>query len=692
MCIFAPMEFYCLNILDFWFPLKYVLPVITIVSVISFIVLFLIMYKTNGKKRLIFAKIVFVLFICLYIQGNFLNTGYSQMNTAVVEWSSMVKKGIINTIIWIFIILIPFLIKPLKDERKFNKFSGIISGFVILIECITLFVLIIFVYYDGNYRETVNKDYYLDETNIFNMSKEENIVFIMSDSLEGEFLTKALEEHPEYKEIFSDFTFFDNTTGCSVLTYMSMPTLLTGEVIEVGKTLQENINNCFSNSMLYPVLLENDFEVEWYTSLALVPTNTDNQIISNKVNKELQVDGKSKIKLSTLLYECVGYKYMPHFLKSIFYINTDEFNKVTSNEVKSYFMDDVELYNFLIENGVTNNSSKKTFKVIETYGCHYPFTMNENVKEDNSDSYKNMSLEEQQNQEILASLNLLAKYIEYLKKAGVYDNTTIIFGADHGFENRYNPTLMIKKKDEKHDEIVINNAPVSMLEDFIPTILNIASNSKDYGKDVYDYVEGESRQRKVNNFYFARDEKNVVYVESNIVMTTEGQAKDINSYYILDEEFSKVDTLEKEYKFGKKINFLNNSNEKYVKTEGILRRIGDNAGRGTTIGHKASIEIKPKKTNKDVEASLIVKRSYLDNQKIVISANGEKLYEKTIDETKDRFRIRFTIPEEIWNSSDNLKITFDFPNAAPYDDEYSNLRWGNDWVIRAFIFESIKFN
>ena len=103
------------------------------------------MYKTNGKKRLIFAKIVFVLFICLYIQGNFLNTGYSQMNTAVVEWSSMVKKGIINTIIWIFIILIPFLIKPLKDERKFNKFSSIISGFVILIVLLYLYLLFLYI-------------------------------------------------------------------------------------------------------------------------------------------------------------------------------------------------------------------------------------------------------------------------------------------------------------------------------------------------------------------------------------------------------------------------------------------------------------------------------------------------------------------------------------------------------------------
>lgn len=688
--IFAPIEFYYLNIFDFWFPIKFVIPTILVLSTVIFTVLFVFLTNVKGSKRLISTKVLFGLFLGLYIQGNYLNLGYGQLDGRDVNWDLMINKGIINLLIWIIILVIFFIIPYFKKEKNFYKFSNIISVLIVSVQTITL--LIVWLSYTSTTKSAeVNKDYYLEQSNIFNMSEEENIVFFMADSFEAKYFEDIIKENPKYRSIFSDFTFFENTTGCSLLTYMSMPMMLTGEELEVGKTLQENINNGFEKCNLYSVLKESGFQTEWYTDYALVPTNTDNNIITNKVNKQLQVNTKSKLKISSLLFECVLYKYMPHFLKPIFNVDVGEFNVINSVNINPYFIDDIKLNKYLLDKGMTVSAKNKTFKVIETNGIHYPFNMNECAEKDNSTGYDTLSDADKQKKQLIGTLKIFENYIEELKESGVYDNTTIIYVADHGFENRYNPLLMVKRKNEKHKELVVNNAPISLVEDFIPTIMNIATNSKKFGKDIYDYKEDEHRSRRINNYYFARDEYNQIFVESNIIMTTESKASDKSSYVIYDQIFPNIDSLEKEYKFGKAIDFMNNKNVKYISTNGILRRRGDVTDKGTTIGNTCNMTIKPRKTNNDVNAELTIDRVYNDKQRMIIKADDRIIYEGVYTQTDKRFEINFTIPKEVWNSNEFLTLNFEFPDASTYSSDVSSARLGTDWVQRAFIFKSIKF-
>lgn len=690
LLIFAPIEFYYLNIMDFWFPVKFVLPTIIITAIVAFGGITVLLYKLPDKKRFILSKIFFVLLVCLYLQGNFLNIGYQQLNGSEENWSAMIFKGVVNTLIWLGIILFFFALPLFKDEKIFEKVSNISSIIIFGIEIITLFVVVI-LYNSTTYAFNINKDYYLDESNIFNMSEDENIVFYMADSLEAKFMAEIFEENPEYKNIFSDFTFFDNTTGCSLLTFMSMPTMLTGEELVVGETLQKNINENLEKSNLYTELNNLGFETEWYTDLALVPTNTDNEIITNKVSKELKIDAKSKIKISSLLYECVLYKYTPHFVKPLFNIDATEFNNINSVNINPYFIDDAHLNEKLLEEGVQKTASNKRFKVIETNGVHNPFTLNANGEISTNEEYAELTIEEKQKEQLKGVLKIFENYINELKAEGVYDNSTIIFVADHGFENRYNPTLMVKRKQDKNDTLQINHAPISLIEDFIPTILNIASNSKNFGKDIYDYSEDEERIRKINNYYFARDEYKQIFVESNIVLSTDSKASDFESFKILDQVFPDIETLKEEYKFGKIINFSNGRNLKYVTTNGILHRDGDVTYKGATIGNKCTVKLKTPQTPNDIKALLVIKQAY-SHQKITIKANDMVVYDNAVEESDNKINLEFNIPAEVWNSNELLNLEFEFPNAHTYSNEASSSRLGTDWVQRAFIFESIKFD
>ena len=156
------------------------------------------------------------------------------------------------------------------------------------------------------------------------------------------------------------------------------------------------------------------------------------------MNKELETDAKSKIRISFLLYKCVLYKYAPHFVKPLFNIDATEFNNVNAVNVNPYFIDDVHLNEKLLEEGVQKIASNKRFKAIQTRGVHEPFILDANGEVGNGDEYSKLTDEEKKEEQLKGVLKIFENYINELKAEGVYDNTTIIFVADHGFDNRYN--------------------------------------------------------------------------------------------------------------------------------------------------------------------------------------------------------------------------------------------------------------
>lgn len=688
--VFAPLEFYYSNVFDLWFNIDYILPLIIIAGVFVFISVLLITIFTKNRVHKIICKIVFLLTVSLYIQGNYLNIGYEVLNGNDVDWNSMIFKGIINTVIWIAILVIPFFIKLFDDEKIYRVIFNIICMLIILIQIFTLITVICIDYLSSNaHNKIINSSFYMDTSNIFNLSKNKNIVVFISDTFEGTYMNEILEKYPEFKEKLKDFIYFDNTTTASLMTYSSMPTLLTGEHLQIGNNLKENMNYCFENTNFYETLKQNEYDIELYTSLPLIPTN-DKDLIKNKIEKKMIIDTNSKIKLTSLLYKCVFYRYMPHFLKSKFIVDTSEFNKINSTNVNSFYIDTVDDVAFnkqLINEGIESNSSKNQFKLYHLNGVHTPYYMTENIEYDRSKEYINLSTDERRLNQAVGSLNILLNYVENLKKSNLYDNTTIIFLADHGWQNRYWVNFMIKKANY-NSNFSINHAPISTDTDLLPTILNIATNSKNYGKDIFDYTENENRIRNVYNYVFTRGD-NTYNVLSRLTITTNEDASNYNSFYVSDYEYIDSETNpKKEYEFNKKININNSKNAKYAILNGFLMQNIRSVAKGTNIGQEANIKIKPKKTEEDVTATFLIDKVYFDNQKIIFSLEDTVLYEIELNEKDENREITFTIPKELWNKNDILNLKLKFPNAKLGNAE--NL--GEETLFMSILLKEVKFS
>ena len=365
------------------------------------------------------------------------------------------------------------------------------------------------------------------------------------------------------------------------------------------------------------------------------------------------------------------YRYLPHFLKPHFLINNNEFYEIKSNDTalsykeKTYYPEDVAFNEALIDGGITTKNKKKSFKFYQTNGMHIPYDTTPDLKYNKSEEYSKLEDKDKRFNEGIASINLLCNYIEELKKAGAYENTTIIFLADHGYNNRFYTTLLVKKANTDQD-FTISSAPVSLLTDLVPTILNIATNTKNYGKDFFDYSEGEERTRQVYDYTYETNMfgGNNYEVISRMIFQTDGNASDKESFYVVDEEYENENKiLTEKYIFGTTIETDKIPESASINLLGVaLQKVNSNIQAGCNISKNTFLVVNSEKSEKDVTAIINYSRIYSGNQTVNFKINGETIYTATLNNFGKK-EVSFKIPKEIWNSTEQVTIEIEYPDA-----------------------------
>ena len=188
-----------------------------------------------------------------------------------------------------------------------------------------------------------------------------------------------------------------------------------------------------------------------------------------------------------------------------------------------------ENYDFcdkLESEGLTARNGDKTFVVQHLMGTHL-------FKNDEFGKYKEGASYEETT---LGCLHIVSQYIRQMKEVGVYDNSTIIITADHGWEYGQQPVFFIKEAGASLDEIEDNNAPVSFHE-LLPTIARIAGVDMT-GATIYDFKPDEKRERTLYIRNYLEEYPDVPYFgggktgTSNVYMgfTYTGDESDLLEY------------------------------------------------------------------------------------------------------------------------------------------------------------------
>ena len=361
---------------------------------------------------------------------------------------------------------------------------------------------------------------------IFTLSKTgKNVIVFMLDRAISGFIPYIIEEKPEIKNQFSGFTYYPNVISYGAHTMFGAPPIFGGYEYtpkEINKNDSKLLKDKHNEALkLLPYLfLENGYDIticdpplanyKWIPDLSIFDDYPEincfltKGMFSSEISKQAKLLVEKKLQRNFFCYSL--FKSFPTILQPLLYDDGVYF--YSDPEIPSTeFIDNYSVLQALPRITKISNTNQNTFISITNETTHntqklYPpeYTL---FPSDNSTFNKiehfNTKIQNEHYDINIASLIQIAKWLDFMKKNDVYDNTRIIIVSDHGwtndidasslgcFENMImknididisivNPLLLIKdfnSKEFKIDNTFMTNADV-------PTIAtnNLIKNPK----------------------------------------------------------------------------------------------------------------------------------------------------------------------------------------------------------------------
>ena len=461
--VFEPLLMYSTNQLDFWFdlalmagPMLIGFAVFFFGSAAVFTAAYLINKAIVKEKEpnvyRVIAIVVFLVFFAAYLQGNLLAGSLPALDGSVIDWTQFGKNDFITLTVWLALIgLGVFLLIKLgiKSALKYVAGFTVVVFVMLTISLVTELI---------SWNAFARKDSIITTSKDFDsISSDKNFIIILNDAVGSLEFGSVLEENPEYKKVFEDFTYFPDTLGCYPCTRDTIPLVLSGGLNKNEMEFEEFSSQSLNKSPFFKELTDRGYDINLYEP-ELIWYGSKNFNINNSADyKNYRLPFKSFFH-EEMKY--IGYKYLPYRLKRYSDIESMDFNGL----VDKYIWDNRTIYGLAQNTPALDKKSGKSFKFVHTEGAHIPFQYDKDLNFlEGYGTYE---------QKIEATITMLNAYIERLKANGAYDNTVIIIMADHGNTNlnsatdmlvRANPMFMVKGIGESH-EFTVSEKPLSYLD------------------------------------------------------------------------------------------------------------------------------------------------------------------------------------------------------------------------------------
>lgn len=530
--LYAPVDLYCSNIDEFWFDFDVLLRMAAMmfgIGLVTLTLLYLLAAWIHPYLYRIGLAVGLAVLLITYVQGNFLVGNLPVLDGTSISWedySALQTESVILCIVVLAIVVLLFL---LLKKQLFGKACMYISA------CLSLMLLVTAIteVFGSDALEPKLK-LQISTKNEFVMSGEQNFVIFILDAADSREFSYLLEQNPEYRDIFADFTYYENTVGAYSCTRYAVPYILSGKWYECDTSFEEYMEDLYNTSPLIEELENRNYRIGLYEP-DLHAQNNDVLRFDNIFEAEFKV--KSYLGMARQELKLVGYRYAPYWLKKYCVLKQAAFDEqleagegsgeITASMENRVFLD------HLNAGGITVDDTENSFKFIHLEGAHSPYVYDAevNIIDESQGTYA-------QNME--ASVTLAERYLSALKKSGTYDNTAIIVMSDHGFNRDIdnadmgdNPfmrpcgLLLIKGVGETHDTMQISEAPVSY-EDLQEAYRRLLDGA--WSDAVFDCREGDHRDRRYL-WYAVTDEDYLVEYQQT------GYASDLSTMIPTGREF-----------------------------------------------------------------------------------------------------------------------------------------------------------
>lgn len=374
------------------------------------------------------------------------------------------------------------------------------------------------------------------KTDIFNFSKtQQNILFIISDTIQSDIFMKALQEYPDLKEEFEGFVYYPNLLSVSSITYLSVPAIVGGNYyhpINTWKRIKKNGGDYKQEALNAYTNLIHGAEKEGYQISLWAGYPADKEKLKKIANKNIEIVDdlleayafqqtikKNKIgnkKQENNIGDFISFgffKIFPYTLRTKVYVGNGWIFGESLYFSHIYLAVQTTAHLNIVNEIFDTNSKEKTFKIIHEFSNHYPWLMDYNndcrfvvSKTD----YKKSFLTDKESliySNHLCYLEKIKKLFATMKRNGVYDNTKIILVSDHGVKGyKINTNEALDKKTQSSHALLlvkdfgqknglrIDHSFVSNAQAFYEVCNAISNNS--------NIIGCEEKIREENNRFF----------------------------------------------------------------------------------------------------------------------------------------------------------------------------------------------
>ncbi len=510
---YAPLEILFLNKESLFFNTGQIIKVIFpmfIAGTAAGVLVILLIWLISEKAAFVGIVIYAAAYICTYVQGTFFLKNIPYMNGRNVEWDSLIWGRMESYLLWpVVAVLVCILIKKFGKNvfHTVIRFACVFISLVLIVTELTLFV---------QSKSYLSGDVIATSKNMLKMSNDKNFIIFVLDSINTRMAYQLFDEHEEYREIFEDFTYYPNMIGAYGETMESVTFILSGDWYENDENFNTYRINAYKNSRLFSKLEEQNYIMGLYTDELAY----DKSLVDRFDNISELVRGVTSYRgAMECMVKLAGYRYGFFDLKRYFDFDISEcYDYFTPKEYSHTVWENKDFCD-MIETGDFTFTDKPVFKYIHIRGAHVPWNTNTSMEYVSEGvSYETM---------VEMSFNVAKKYLDELKEQGVYDNSVIVIMADHGYNmedpssdfDHHTPFFCVKGIGEQHS-MEVSDAPVSYadLQEAFAKLLD-----GNPGGDIFDYHEGDERERR---YLFFESGNNDYMVE--IVQT--GHAFDISGF------------------------------------------------------------------------------------------------------------------------------------------------------------------
>jgi membrane protein insertase Oxa1/YidC/SpoIIIJ len=287
-----------------------------------------------------------------------------------------------------------------------------------------------------------------------------NVVFIIADMFNGNYMGRALDERPEYSDLLEGFVWYPNAVSVSSVTATSLPGILGGwdfaprQLNKMPGTGDQKLTQAAEK--FFGGVARKGYEIGAVdcvdVDLDALKGNLGEDRITTLSSSDFEgywkarhdfhggdLDGNPK---NTLLSMLTLFRSAPFFLKAriydkgswILFRKSYQFQYIARKTLRNYaYLDLLPQVSGVKPSG---NTFRNTFKYIHTQFTHEPFGVRADgaIISDDFPDPRSKSFVDGTSAYYTARqfLEFLSRWIGWMKREGVYDNTFIIVISDHG--------------------------------------------------------------------------------------------------------------------------------------------------------------------------------------------------------------------------------------------------------------------